>query len=390
MPTNAPRPASVPAISLFSGAGGLDLGLEDAGGSVRLMVEPDRDSTATVRANRRFFRDAAILEQPIQKLSVEEILHAAGLRRGEAGLLVGGPPCQPFSKSGYWLQDRRAGLADARASLLDDYLRVLSGAHPEAFILENVASLYHPAHRETFERFLARARRAGYAVAWKRLNAVEYGVPQTRYRVFVLGLRGRHAPSLPEPTHWWGQPPLNSAHLLPPETAGRWISAFGSREYAEVEESLLGKWKDILREIPPGWNYKYLTSWAGCAKPLFIAESKYWSFLLKLSPYRPSWTIQASPGPWTGPLHWKSRKLRIPELAALQTFPPTFAFTGSRASRVRQIGNAVPPLLASRVAQALLADVCGTPPRRGRRLRYHLADGYEVDRSHVPGGNGRW
>jgi DNA (cytosine-5)-methyltransferase 1 len=118
---------AAPVVSLFSGAGGLDLGVEDAGDSVRVVVEPDTDCVETLKANKRLFPHARIIDRPIQEVSVAEILRSARLRKREAALLIGGPPCQPFSKSGYWLQHRRMGVRDRRASLPSEFLRVLRG-----------------------------------------------------------------------------------------------------------------------------------------------------------------------------------------------------------------------------------------------------------------------
>lgn len=369
----------VPVISLFSGAGGLDLGVEDAGGDIRVFLEPDRDSVRTLQLNRRFFRSVrTVIDRPIENVPTEEILASAGLRVGEAALLVAGPPCQPFSKSGYWLRDRRKGLSDPRASLLFEFLRVLREARPAGFVLENVASLIHPSHRSLFEWLVEGANSAGYAISWQLVHAVDFGVPQTRSRIFILGLRGKDAPSFPRQTHWWR--PHGNGHvpgLRPPETAGRWIVPLHNTDLFEPEEVIHGKWERYLRDIPPGWNYKYHTSWAGHPRPAFVAETRYWSFLLKLSPYRPSWTIQASAGPWTGPIHWKNRRLRVPELAALQTFPASYKFVGGRRSQRYQIGNAVPCLLASKIAAAVLEDILSKRLRRGRRLRYKLAGGYD-------------
>lgn len=383
--------SDVPVISLFSGAGGMDLGVEDAGGDIRVFVEADADSYNTLSLNTRFFPSAQGINRRIEHLTTEEILNTAGLHRGEAALLVGGPPCQPFSKSGYWLKERRRGVEDDRASLIFQFSRVLREARPEAFILENVAGLAHPTHRELLNRFVVRAKRYGYAVDWRLMHAVEYGVPQTRSRVFVVGLRGTQAPRFPTPTHWWhSDPNRNGRSLRPPETAGRWIARLGGRDLWEPREEIRGRWADLLRRIPAGWNYKYHTAWAGHRSPRFVTETKYWTFLLKLSPVRPSWTIQASAGPWTGPFHWENRRLRVPELAALQTFPPTYRFQGKRGAKVRQIGNAVPCLLASKVAASVLTDVLGHRPRCGRRLRYKLADGYRFDPQVLRHRGSRW
>lgn len=270
------------------------------------------------------------------------------------------------------------GLRDARVGLLAQYLGVLRGTRPEGFIFENVASLQHPSNCVALQQIVDGAEHAGYSTEVRLLHAVEYGVPQTRSRVFVIGLRGKIKPRFPEPTHFWL--PHGNGHprkpRRPAEPAGRWIGHLDREELSEPEEAVTGRWADHLKAIPPGWNYKALTAWAGCEQPAFVAETKYWSFLLKLSPARPAWTLPASPGPWVGPFHWTSRRLRVPELAALQTFPPGYRFAGSRRQMVRQIGNAVPCLLASKVAVELLRRILGCSPRRGRKLHYGYCEDF--------------
>jgi DNA (cytosine-5)-methyltransferase 1 len=124
---------------------------------------------------------------------------------------------------------------------------------------------------------------------------------------------------------------------------------------AEPEEVVRGKWAHLLPEVPPGDNYLHFTAERGHANPIFKWRSRYWSFLLKLDPSRPSPTIQAHPGPNVGPLHWDNRRLRVPELKRLFTFPDEFEFVGRRASVQAQIGNSVAPQLAQRVAEDVAA-----------------------------------
>lgn len=119
---------------------------------------------------------------------------------------------------------------------------------------------------------------------------------------------------------------------------------------SEPEETVRGRWGHLLADIPPGENYLFYTAERGHSDPVFEWRSRYWSFLLKLSPDRPSPTIQAQPGPNVGPFHWENRRLRVPELRRLFTFPDDFTFVGRRASVQAQVGNAVPPLLARQVA----------------------------------------
>jgi DNA (cytosine-5)-methyltransferase 1 len=125
----------------------------------------------------------------------------------------------------------------------------------------------------------------------------------------------------------------------------------------EPGETVNGKYGHLLPDIPPGDNYLFYTDRRGHPDPLFRWRSKYWSFLLKLSPDKPAPTIQAQPGPYVGPFHWENRRLRVGELKRLFTYPDSFEFVGSRSSIQAQVGNSVPPLLAERVA-AVLTDAC--------------------------------
>ena len=123
----------------------------------------------------------------------------------------------------------------------------------------------------------------------------------------------------------------------------------------EPEEVVRGRWGHLLDGIPPGQNYLYYTAERGHPDPVFEWRSRYWSFLLKLDPDRPSPTIQAQPGPNVGPFHWDNRRLRASELRRLFTFPDDYDFVGKRASIQSQTGNSVPPLLAQAVARQVAA-----------------------------------
>ncbi len=342
------------AISLFSGAGGLDLGVEAAGYRVAAAVEPDPDAADTMEKNFSHLVSPVIRED-IMEVPTRRILRDAGLRgRERPDLLVGGPPCTPFSKSGFWLEWKRAGL-DPDASLLQAYTRVLAEARPRAFILENVYALTYnnKASRPAFERLLREIDEAGYAFNWAVLNAADYGVPQLRPRLFVVGAPKRtRTPTLPAPTHGgrWERRSIGAGGR-PHVTTGKALA--GLKTLPEPEEVVRGQYGKLLADIPPGGNYLHYTAERGHPSPLFEWRSRYWSFLLKLDPERPSPTIQAQPGPNVGPFHWTNRRLRVPELKRLFTFPDDFEFVGRRTSVQAQIGNSVPPQLSESVARAV-------------------------------------
>jgi len=185
------------------------------------------------------------------------------------------------------------------------------------------------------------------------LNAADFGVPQLRPRLFIVGARkGEKLPELPIPTHHgqWERRETQGGPL-PHVTSGQALA--GLVTDPEPEEVVRGRWGHLLPEVPPGGNYLFYTAERGHPDPVFEWRSRYWSFLLKLDPDRPAPTIQAQPGPNVGPFHWENRRLRVPELRRLFTFPDDYAFVGRRASVQSQIGNCVPPLLAEKVGTAL-------------------------------------
>lgn len=355
------------AISLFSGAGGLDLGIEAAGFATVSAVEWDQDAADTMEKNAPTFfpRLNEVVRADLyplagdsdQGVSTRDILRAGGLSaRNRPDLLVGGPPCVAFSKSGFWLDWKRDGV-DPAASLLQAYTRVLTEAKPRYFILENVYALTfnNRASKPAFTRLLREIEAAGYKHTWRVLNAADYGVPQARPRLFIVGCRKRDKlPELPEPTHHgeWERR-KTSGGPLPHVTAGEALD--GLITEPELEEVVRGRWGHLLPEIPPGGNYLHFTKERGHPNPIFKWRSRYWSFLLKLDPHKPSPTIQAQPGPNVGPFHWEGRRLRVPELRRLFTFPDEIAFVGKRTSVQAQIGNSVPPLLGQRVAETVAA-----------------------------------
>lgn len=353
-----------PALSLYSGAGGLDLGLEAAGFDVRLCVEIDVDSRATLKKNRPAWR----ISEPgdIHDLAPEEALHQASLRPREAQLLAGGPPCQPFSKSGYWVRGDARRLDDPRAATLGRFLDFVDAALPAVLLLENVKGLVFNGKDEGFQLLLKKLRsinrRHGvrYEPSIVHLNCADFGVPQLRERVFIVAEREGRVFLPPARTHY---PPGDER---PTEEWQRtaW-DALGDLDVEEWPEHLCprGKWADLLPSIPEGENYLWHTPRSG-GEPLFGWRRRFWSFLLKLAKDRPSWTIQADPGPATGPFHWRSRHLSTRELCRLQTFPDDFEVVGDYRSRQRQVGNAVPPAIGELLGREIRRQLLGERAQR--------------------------
>ena len=342
------------AISLYTGAGGLDLGFEATSFTTRVAVEIDPDAVATLRHNR----DWPVLDRDIHGITSAELLTAARLKEGEADILIGGPPCQPFSKSGFWSTGDTKRLDDPRSGTLGAYLRVLRDTLPKAFLLENVPGLAFKGKNEgldLIERTVAtinRERGVNYDIRMAKLNAAWFGIPQLRERVFLVASREGTPFVFPAATHAEG----GANGLLPYATT--W-DAIGDLP-ADLDPALKvrGKWADLLATIPEGQNYLFHTD-RGDGLALFGWRRRYWSFLLKLAKNLPSWTLQAQPGPAIGPFHWASRRLSMRELCRIQTFPDDFEVLGTIAMAQKQIGNAVPSALAEVLARAIANQFLG-------------------------------
>lgn len=351
-------------ISLFSGIGGLDFGFEEAGFETRVALELDRYCCRTMRLNRNW----SVIEDDVNAVSSADLMHQAGVGVGEADMLIGGPPCQPFSKSGYWARGDALRLDDPRADTLTGYLRVLRDTQPRAFLLENVYGLAYQNKDEGLRYILDgiaqinRETGSNYSVAWKMLNTAHYGVPQARERVFMVGSRDGRPFQFPEPTH---QPAEGLGGDLfsdaePYRTAWDALGDLPAPDPDEPGLKVGGKWGDLLPSIPEGENYLWHTARGG-GEPLFGWRTRYWSFLLKLSKRLPSWTVQAQPGAAIGPFHWDNRRLTFAELSRIQTFPDGLRLDVGRTEMQRMLGNAVPSLIAEVLAREIRRQLLDAP-----------------------------
>jgi DNA (cytosine-5)-methyltransferase 1 len=174
----------------------------------------------------------------------------------------------------------------------------------------------------------------------------------------VVGSRDDVAFELPRPTHidpadadWTDNRPRHTT---------AWDALHDLPKRIDPSTKANGKWAELLPTIPEGNNYLWHTDRGG-GEPLFGWRRRYWSFLLKLAKDQPSWTIQAQPGPATGPFHWDNRRLTMREMARLQTFPDNVEILGNIADAQKQLGNAVPSLLAEIMARAIAAQLLNRP-----------------------------
>ena len=377
----------VAVIDLFAGAGGFGLGAQQAGCDLRLSVEIDQTAVRTLESNAT--QGHVVLQADLTEVQGKTLLKAAGLKRTDEVIIVGGAPCQPFSKASNWVDEgldhqwrkqRAQGVAadrppppkvrpDERRTLVDDFSRLVAETDADGFVFENVAALLSKRNKPVLDKMRQELEAIGFNTCVVKHFASEFGVAQHRERVFVLGSRDR-MPELPQPTHW-AKSPIDG--LLAPTPVKEVCGPFLGEKFAEPEELVKpsATYFQHLNEISPGWNYKQLTDWAGYnEKPdrvfkdsPFIAERRYWNFLLVLDPAKPSWTIPAVYGSWNGPFHWKQtkktprRRLRTTEIAAIQDFPSAYKIVGNWRERVRQLGNAVPPKMATAMITPVAASL---------------------------------
>jgi len=339
-------------IGLFSGAGGLDVGVKDAGIDVILSSDIDEDSIRTIQMNSSECESICVdvKEQNFKKFKKEKNL-----------IIFGGPPCQPFSKNGYWVKNENRNSSMDSRNLLGEFFRSIEEAKPDAFIFENVESMLHPTNKKSLEDFEKELQGSGYSTKLFKLNAADYGVPQKRKRIFILGIKGKNKKIKEiEPTHFAIS--KNKSLLdnyLPHEGVEKFIKPYNKDKYREdYELTSEGTFYEELVNVIPGRNYMSLNELGKEYKgKRWKNSSRFWNFLYKLHPDQASITIAAQPGPWVGPFHWDNRRLRVPEIAAIQTFPKNYKFYGNRRSIQKQIGNAVPCLLAKKVTEHLLSNL---------------------------------
>lgn len=335
-------------VSLFSGAGGLDLGFKKAGFKTVFATDIWDLACETLKQNN--MADNVTCED-ISKLDFKNLRKDIG----EVDCLIGGPPCPPYSQTRHYLIGKADGFEDVKfGKTVPEYFRAVKELKPKIFFFENVDGFSFKTHKDEFDYLKEQADKLGYNITYKVINAANYGVPQTRKRFICIGTKKPLAPFVfPTETH---------SEKGDIEGKKAWVTckeAIGDFDTITEEEKLQqpgSKDYELLKKIPPGDNYLYFTAKRNYPEPIFKWKSRYWTFLLKLSPDRPSWTIQASFSNNQGPFHWKNRFLRIEELKRLQTFPDEYMFAGDFKNQWRQIGNAVPTLLVNIIAKKIKED----------------------------------
>lgn len=341
-------------IDLFSGCGGLSYGFEMAGYNTLLGVDFD---AAAIESFTKNHQGAVGLCGDITEIPTSEILDKIGNK--SVDVIVGGPPCQGMSLSG----PRK--FHDPRNQLYLSFIRVVAEIQPKAFVIENVPGLVGLYKGAIKESILEEFGKLGYSVSYQILNAVEYGVPQARRRVFFVGIKGEGEKfEFPTPTHFfendwitaeeavsdlpllddhlgevvenYSTDPLNDYQLFM-----RKNSCFVHNHQATNHSDIT---KKIISMVPEGGNHKDLPDEYRKTRNFNVAWTRYHS-------RKPAPTIDTG---HRHHFHYKGNRVpTVRENARFQSFPDDFIFLGNRTQQYRQVGNAVPPLLANAIAEAL-------------------------------------
>jgi DNA (cytosine-5)-methyltransferase 1 len=354
-------------ISLFTGAYGLDLGFELAGFDAVVALDASEASYQNLRANRP---RVPFLLGDVAAFRTEDILKEAGLKPGEADVVVGGPPCQPFSPAG-----KRQSLSDPRSPPLKHFIRVVAEARPKAFVMEEVPGILSARMRHVpisergtrpltpeeepgsaWKAVLEELRKTGYIIEWKVLNAADYGAPQVRKRVIVIGVRPdlKRRPRCPAPTH------SRRSQAAPPGAASPWLTLL---EAASDIDSHIGlaplpsKYLRFISYVPPGGNWRHIPDELRreAMGKAYAASGGRTGFYRRLAWFEPSPTLVTSPAmKATMLVHpWEDRPLSVKEYLRIQGFPDDWRVVVSTSVAYRLFGEAVPVPLARAAAEAV-------------------------------------
>lgn len=333
-------------IDLFCGCGGMSLGFERAGFNVELAIDNWEDALVTYRRNH----SGQTLNADLLSLNPEEVANKYDIH--DVSVIIGGPPCQGFSVAGKRI------IEDDRNKLYKSFVRFVEYFQPKAFVMENVPNILSIGGGAVREAILKDFACLGYQVSYKVLMASDYGVPQNRRRAIFVGLRNQQfafpeksieepitaseaLSDLPEGTIVDGGDyplsPMSPYQLLMRNKAKKIYNHQITEHSSETQR--------IIAMVPDGGNYKNLPVELQGIRKVHIA----WT---RLNSKRPSITID------TGHRHHFHYKYnRVPtvrESARIQSFPDDFVFCGSKTSQYKQVGNAVPPLLAEALAKSII------------------------------------
>ncbi|MEA5619242.1 DNA cytosine methyltransferase [Cronbergia sp. UHCC 0137] len=336
------------ALSLFSGGGGLDLGFSAAGFKVGCSTDIDSFSCQTLILNngrKIYYKNTHSIIADITEISAKYLLKKAELNHDEIDIVLGGPPCQAFSVFG-----RRKGLDDPRGNLVWEYLKIIQEIRPKAFVFENVPGLKSIHNGKLFEEILTELTIGGtYTISAHSYQMAEYGIPQFRERIFIIGAKNGSIVPKMIPTHGCGAP-------------------LTLKKYRTVKEALQylpepGKFSSVSNHIGRKHSQRIISRYEN----LKFGERDTKTRINKLHPERPSFTIivGSDKGGGKGHIHpFFPREVTPRESARMQTFPDWWEFYGTGRHIIRQVGNAVPPLFAALLAEHLRVHIFGKKKQR--------------------------
>ena len=362
------------AIDLFCGCGGISVGLEKAGFRVLAGIDIEKKYIASFRHN---FPHAKAMTTDITTVSPEDFIREVGIGAGELDLLVGGPPCQGFSKN---VPKRNRYLEDPKNLLVKSFLDYCEVLRPKMVLMENVAEMKNGFEETYSQEIISRLNDEGYTVTAVVLNSANYGVPQRRRRAFFMANRFGITFSIPNPTHIpWDRSPDNNVNLfdngdikhitvwgaigdLPSIECGKGedLSRYATQAQNEFQRKMRGdqvyvrnhiarKLTSIqyerLASIGPGQGLKDLPKHLQTKGGYSGAYGRLTKDMI--APTITRWVFHPGSGRWGHPND--IRTLTIREAARIQSFPDDYEFVGSYIDQAGQLGNAVPPLLAQAI-----------------------------------------
>ena len=350
-------------IDLFCGCGGFSKGFEQAGFNVRLGIDIWQDAINTYKEN---FPNAATVVANLSEVTGKDLLSVAKMSADDIDVIIGGPPCQGFSLSGKRMLD------DPRNILYKSFVKIVEEIQPKAFVMENVPGLVRLFNGKVKDEVIEDFTNIGYEVKIKQLTASDFGVPQSRKRVFFVGLNKHKIKNseykFPIETHGIDKKPYvncedaisdldfigdnkllsdSDKYLLPAISEyQKYMRKNSDKLFNHVTTIHKEKTRNIIAMVPDGGNYKDLPQELWSTRNVHIAWTRMCS-------KKPCFTIDTGHNH-----HFHYRANRVPtvrESARIQSFPDNFRFLGIKTSQLKQVGNAVPPLLAQAIAESIIS-----------------------------------
>lgn len=360
-------------VSLFSGAMGLDLGFEREGFEIKVTLDINKDVIETIKKNRP---NIPVIGKSIFDVKTEDILKKAGLEVGEATIITGGPPCQPFSTAG-----KRLSISEKKGQAVFEFIRVIKEAQPRFFMFENVKGLVSAAIKHVsfyerikkkdeelapeerlgsaFEVILDEFRETNYGLNYEVVNSADYGSPQKRRRLILFGSRDGKEIPMPSPTH--GSKKEVDVVQEKRRPWGTLREALKDIDDPNPEFLPFPSWGKYMKYIPEGGDWRDLPKELKkeAMKGAYFSQGGRTGYFRRLSWDKPSPTLLTSPvfkGTVLGHPE-KDRPLSIREYARIQGFPDEWEFVDHIATKYRLIGEAVPVQLSSALARQIKIEV---------------------------------